>query len=176
MDCYTGMKVVKKEYPLPQILNFSVPKSFQGSLVNKTQNSSKNSKPFWRLHFRRGSVAYPPSIGKGLSDIQYSISMIIETRFHYGFIWFIMTRYCNMRQIILENATAVLSQNATEVYYKVRQVSYYKMRQFYYKMRQLLQIATILLWNATAITKCDVYYKLRRYKFFPYNFFSKVFC
>ena len=34
---------------------------------------------------------------------------------------------------------------------------------FYYKMRQLLQIGTILLQNATAITKCDVYDKLRQY-------------
>ena len=33
---------------------------------------------------------------------------------------------------------------------------------FCYKMRQLLQISTILLQNATAITKCDVYYKLRQ--------------
>ena len=37
------------------------------------------------------------------------------------------------------------------------------MRQFYYKMRQLLQIATILLQNATVITQRDVYYKLRQY-------------
>ena len=61
-----------------------------------------------------------------------------------------------MRQILLQNASAILLQNATEVYYKMRQV-------FYYKMRQLLQIATILLQNATVITKCDVYYKLRQY-------------
>ena len=47
----------------------------------------------------------------------------------------------------LQNATAILLQNATEVYYKMHQV-------FYRKMRQLLQ-------NATFITKCDFYYKLR---------------
>ena len=46
-----------------------------------------------------------------------------------------------MRQVLLQNATAILLQNATEVYYKMRQV-------FYYKMRQLLQ-------NATFITNCD---------------------
>ena len=46
-----------------------------------------------------------------------------------------------MRQMLLQNATAILLQNATEVYYKMRQV-------FYYKMRQLLQ-------NATFITNCD---------------------
>ena len=54
-----------------------------------------------------------------------------------------------MRQIFLQNATAVLLQNATKVYYKMPQVFYYKMRQFYYKMRQLLQ-------NATFITNCDI--------------------
>ena len=31
------------------------------------------------------------------------------------------------------------------------------------KMRQLLQVATILLQNATIITKYDVYYKLPQY-------------
>ena len=60
-----------------------------------------------------------------------------------------------MRQILLQNTTAILSQNATEVYYKMRQVFYYKMQQFYYKMRQLLQIATVLLQNAAFITNGD---------------------
>ena len=54
-----------------------------------------------------------------------------------------MTVYCKMRQMLLQNATAILLQNATEVYYKMRRVFYYKMRQFYYKMQQLLQIATV---------------------------------
>ena len=31
-------------------------------------------------------------------------------------------------------------------------------------MRELFQIATTLLQNATFITKCDVYYKLRQHK------------
>ena len=51
-----------------------------------------------------------------------------------------MTGYYKMRQI-LQNATAILLQNTTEVYYEMRQV-------FYYRMRQLLQ-------NATFITNCD---------------------
>ena len=71
-----------------------------------------------------------------------------------------MTVYYKMRQILLQNATAILLQNATEVYYKMRQVFYCKIRQFYYKMQQLLHISTILLQNATVITKCDAYYKL----------------
>ena len=50
-----------------------------------------------------------------------------------------MENYYKIRQILL--------QNATEVYDKTRQ--------FYYKMRQLLQIATSLLQNATVITNCD---------------------
>ena len=45
---------------------------------------------------------------------------------------------------------------------------------FYYKMRQLLQISTILLQNATVITKCDVYYKLRQYKNCIKKFFTSV--
>ena len=65
--------------------------------------------------------------------------------------------------MLLQKATAVLLRKATEVYYKMLQGFYYKMRQFYDKMRQLLQ--TILLQNATVITKCDVYYKLRQYSF-----------
>ena len=60
-----------------------------------------------------------------------------------------------MRQKLLQNVTAILLQNATEVYYKMCQV-------FYFKMRQLLQNAMILLQNATVITKCDVYCKLRQ--------------
>ena len=33
-------------------------------------------------------------------------------------IWFIMTFYYKMRQILLQDATAILLQNATKVYYK----------------------------------------------------------
>ena len=45
-----------------------------------------------------------------------------------------------MRQMLLQNATAILLENATV----------------------LLQNAKILLQNATFITKCDSYYKLRQ--------------
>ena len=58
---------------------------------------------------------------------------------------------------LLQNAAAILLQNVTEVYCKICQF-------LYYKTRQLLQNATILSKNATAITKYDVYYKLRQYK------------
>ena len=56
-------------------------------------------------------------------------------------------------------------------YYKMRQtfIFCYKMRQFYYIMRQLLQMAIIKdryfrLQKATFITKFDVYYKLRQFR------------
>ena len=94
----------------------------------------------------------PLSNGEGLKDIQHSMSMVPDTMFH---IWFIMTVYYKIPQILLQNATATLLQNATEVYYKMSQVFYYKIRMFYYKKRQLLQIVTIVLQNATFITHCD---------------------
>ena len=63
-----------------------------------------------------------------------------------------MTAYYQMRQKLLQNATAILLQTATKVYYKMGQVFHCKMRQFSYKMRKLLQNATILLQNATVHT------------------------
>ena len=65
--------------------------------------------------------------------------MILDPGFH---ILFIMAFYYKMRQILLQNATAILLQNASGF---------------------LLQNATVLLQNATVITKCDVYNKLRQY-------------
>ena len=59
-----------------------------------------------------------------------------------------------MGQIFLQNAIAILLQNATKVYYKIRQNFHYKMQQFYCKMRQLLQNATTLLQNGIVTSKC----------------------
>ena len=50
---------------------------------------------------------------------------------------------------LLQNATAILLQNATEVYYKMRQVFMTTCNSFitkcnsYFKMRHLLQIVTV---------------------------------
>ena len=83
---------------------------------------------------------------KGLRNIQHSMSMVLTTRFH---IWFIIKLYYKMRQILSINATAFLSQNSLEIYYKMHQVfftkcdSYNKMRRFYYKTQRLLQIAAV---------------------------------
>ena len=57
-----------------------------------------------------------------------------------------------MRQLLLQNATVILLQNATEVLRKMCQV-----------LGHLLLIVTILLQNVAVITKCNVNYKLRQY-------------
>ena len=66
-------------------------------------------------------------------------------RFH---ILFVMTVYYKIRQMLLQNATAILFSKCD---------------------RNLLQNATVLLQNATVITKCDdfmtkrgSYYKMQR--------------
>ena len=61
-------------------------------------------------------------------------------RFHIGFI---MALYCKTRQILIQNATAVLLQNETV----------------------LLQNETIITNCDNFITKCNVYYKLRQYNY-----------
>ena len=85
--------------------------------------------------------------------------MSIVLRFH---IWFFMIIYYKLRQILLQNATAILLQKKKRQKFITKSVrffiakcdsfitkcdSYYKLRRFYYKMRQLLQ-------NATFITNC----------------------
>ena len=62
----------------------------------------------------------------------------------------VMVSYLIRYDSLLQNATVISLQNATEVYCKMLQVFYRKMRQLYYKMRQfsykmqrLLQIATV---------------------------------
>ena len=116
------------------------------------QKSSENSKPLWKLRFERGSVVQPPSNGKELRDTEHSTSTVLETGFN---IWFIMTLYYKIWQMLLQNGTTILLQNATNVYF-------------------LLQNATVLLHNATVITndnhqrqifqiaKGDFYYKIWR--------------
>ena len=141
-----------------------------------TRPKSKSSKTCWRMCFGRGSAVHAHSSGKELRDIQHSRSMILDRRFY---IWFIMTLYFKMREILLQNTTAD--------YYKMRHkfitkcVRFFccKMPQFYCRMRQLLQNATIILQNATIITKCNVYYKLRQYIFWQFFYIfwrSHAFC
>ena len=128
------------------------------SFVNNTQNSNENYKPFWRLPFGRGSVVCPPSTGEWLRNIQHSLRMLLNARFH---IWFIMTLYYNcdryyykmrqlfcykMRQKFITKCVRIFITKCDNFVTKCDRC--YKLRRFYYKMRQLLQ-------NATFITNCD---------------------
>ena len=56
---------------------------------------------------------------------------------------------------LLQNSTAILLQNATKVYYKMRQVF------FSQNATVLLQNATVITNGDYFITKCDSYYKMR---------------
>ena len=60
-----------------------------------------------------------------------------------------------MRQILLQNATFTLLQNATEVYYKKCGAIYHKMPQFYYKMWRFYCKMQQVLQNAMFTTNCD---------------------
>ena len=95
MECYPGLKWVKKEYSLHQILSLVCQNVSTEVQPKRTQNSSKNSKSFWRLRLGRGSVERPPSNGEGFRDIHYSMSTVLYPGFH---ICFIMTLYYKMRQ------------------------------------------------------------------------------
>ena len=72
---------------------------------------------------------------------------------------------------LLQSATSVITKCDSFFYYKVRWSVITKCDSFfitkydkcYYKVRQLLQSATILLQSATGIAKCDDYYKVRQY-------------
>ena len=74
--------------------------------------------PFWRLRFGKESAVRHPSNGEGLTDIQHSMSMF-SYLIHYD------TLLQNATDFV-KNATAILLQNVTEVYYKMRQVFNYK--------------------------------------------------
>ena len=128
------------------------------NFVSMVQISGENSKPFWRLRLGRGSVEHPLSNGEEFRDIQHSMITALDPGFH---IWFIMALYYKMRQILLQNATAILLQNATEVYYKMRQRffitkcdSFMTKCDSSYKMPRLLQIEIVqsiwILYNLPA--------------------------
>ena len=59
----------------------------------------------------------------------------------------------NCHKNLLQITTAKLLQITTKFCYKLRQLIYYKLRRFYYKLRQLLQIATFITnYDGTSVT------------------------
>ena len=75
-----------------------------------------------------------PTNGEELRDIQHSMSMVLRHEVSF------LIHFDTLLQIatdIIANCDSYFIKNATEICYK--------MRPFYSKMRQLLQIATILL-------------------------------
>ena len=120
--------------------------------------SGENSKPFWSMHSRRVTKIHPssPSLSKdeGLRDIGHSmrIGNLIFSVSSATVSYFI--RY----DVLLQNATDIITKEAISLQNILQNVSGFLLQNAtvnYYKMRQLLQIATILLQNAMFITNCD---------------------
>ena len=77
------MKLPKRGYSLSQILNFSLLRCFLGCVINKTQKlSERKFQTIFETVFWRESGVCPPCNGKGLRDIQHSMSMVLDTMFH----------------------------------------------------------------------------------------------
>ena len=93
---------------------------------------------------REGQLYALPLMAKNSRIFSIALAWYYARGFIFGSLWQFITKcdryYYKIRQLF---------------YYKMRHVFYQKMRQFYHKMRQLLQITTILLQNATFITNCD---------------------
>ena len=53
---------------------------FLKSIINRTQTSSENSKLLWGFCPGRTTEIQAPSKDEGLSDIWYSMSMLLDTK------------------------------------------------------------------------------------------------
>ena len=60
-----------------------------------------------------------------------------------------------MQQILLQSETVILLRNETKVYCKERHLFHYERL----NCNSFYKILTILLQNASAVTKCNVHYK-----------------
>ena len=85
--------------------------------------------------------------GERLTDIQHSMSMVLDTRFR------IFIHYDSL----LQNATNIIPICDSYFIRKCDRILLQNASGF------LLQHATVLLQNTRFIIKCDVYYKLRQY-------------
>ena len=80
-------------------------------------------------------TSHPPRLG--LRNIQRTMSMLLDTRFH---IWLIMTLYYKMRQKFITKCVRFFITKCDSFVTKCD--SYYKLRQFYYKLRQYSELFT----------------------------------
>ena len=100
------LKWVKREYSLAQILSLVCQNVSKEVLLTGPKIQVKIPSHSGDCVLEEGQLNAIPQMATGL-----------DPGFH---VWFIMTLYYKMRQILLQNATAVLLQNVTEVYYKMR--------------------------------------------------------
>ena len=119
-------------------LNLSLPKYFLGSFVSRTQNSSENSKLFWRLSL----------MAKGWGI--FNIAWYLTRGFIFDLLWHFITNCDRYYYKILKKFIAkyISFFNTKCDSFITKCGSYYKLRRFYSKMWPLLQ-------NATFTTNCD---------------------
>ena len=123
------------------------------------QISDKNSNSFWNIRSGRVTKILPPSPpfskDEGLRDSWHSMSignLILGVNS-------VTVSYLIHYDSLLQNVADIIRKCVSYFITKCHR-SLFKMRQYYYKLLQLLQIATILSQSATVTTKCNVYYNL----------------
>ena len=79
-------------------------KMFRKKFFARAQILSKNFKPLWSLHWKKGTIINPSSKSKALGDIGHSMSMILDTRitifgvnsgynFIFDSLWHLITKH-----------------------------------------------------------------------------------
>ena len=116
-------------------LNLSLPKYFLGSFVSRTQNSSENSKLFWRLSL----------MAKGWGIFSIAWTWYLTRGFIFDLLWHFITNcdryYYKILKKFITKYISFLIQNATV----------------------LLQNAAVITNCDDFIPKCDRYYKMRQH-------------
>ena len=140
MKCYTGLKQVKRESLLRQILRLVCQNVSKEVLLTGLKIQTKIPSHSGDCLLAEGQLNAFPLMAKGLGiftiEHQHGTRPGVSCLIHY--------------ETLLQNATDIITKCDSYFITKCD--------------RSLLQIAMILLQNATVITKCDIYYKLRQYK------------
>ena len=139
MECYNGLKWVKREYSLPQILNLSLSKCFYGNFVNRTQIEGKIPSHSKNCVLGEGSLLSPPTNSEGLKGIQHCINMVLDTSFHISFM---MTVYYKMRGYYYKMWQKFIKKRIR--FFIAKCDTYYKMRRFHKLRKYTIEYAFIL--------------------------------